>query len=373
MLQIILHLQTRLLLLQTRRLLDFIKSFYIFCDFLINFAACRMLLAASSSCSGTGSGAHIESEEEVIVWHPYHWSIGKKVAAYFEAGRGTRKRKRMKLFVGEVVKYAKPSQPCKRDELYHIMWEDNDNEDYDCNDLKTGVGLFNEMVKLGRLPPQMSPRTKSDSAPYCVLVEGLDYLPLSFLNRSKDKSNSIDFNSKNDVEFKGLCHYLIRQLFRVSIKLTLVADETCFELPLEAPLAKTANGPFRVLIGGIASITAGFEPNSWRFRKHLIVQMDVYACTVRLLADGSDVLLPATTGASSASTSSASASAMSLLPAAAEASSASTSSASASAMSLLPATTGATSASTMSSASASAVTLLLDDICVLVEFVRKHL
>jgi hypothetical protein len=40
---------------------------------------------------------------------------------------------------------------------------------------------------------------------------------------------------------------------------------------------------------------------------------------------------------------------------------------------LLPATTGASSASTMSSASASAVTLLLDDICVLVEFVRKHL
>ena len=69
-------------------------------------------------------------------WATDHHSIGTQVANYFSLPGGR------KLFRGEVVKYAPPSRPRARDQLYHIRWEDGDEENYDESQLQSAVGLF---------------------------------------------------------------------------------------------------------------------------------------------------------------------------------------------------------------------------------------
>jgi len=218
---------------------------------------------------------------------------------------------------------------------------------------------FSDQVNYQTMRP---PSVTTNGAPYNVIVEGIDALPLDFLKRreNQDHDDSIDFNSNDEDDYRLTFRQLTKALILVSTKLTLVAcsptistaAEDTFKLTVEAPIAKTAEGPFRILIGGIASIIADVDPNSWQFRKHLILQMDVNArnvnaCTVRFLADSSIALR---SGYSSASSSSSSASAVALQPVA----------------------TGVSSSSS-SSSSASAVSLLLDDLCVLVNRIREHL
>jgi hypothetical protein len=73
-----------------------------------------------------------------------HASLGRKVASYFQAGR----RGQRKLFFGEITKFAPPSINFdeggneKNDQLYHVSWEDGDEEDYDQQQYEEGLSLY---------------------------------------------------------------------------------------------------------------------------------------------------------------------------------------------------------------------------------------
>jgi len=239
-----------------------------------------------------GLGAPNEQEDEVV-WQNYHWSIGTNVAAYFEVGGRGKKRKRKRLFLGEVVKYAKATENWKDDQLYHILWEDNDEEDYDWDDFKKGRELYNEMVLLRVLPfPKPIPST-SDGAPYCVIVEGKDPLPLHFLRRIENSRHdkSIEFNSNDVEDYQSFFYIVGKETYLESTKLSLVAGapttepaEDTFKLTVEAPMSMKTEGPYRILVGGLCSIPQGFETDSWQFRKHLILQIEGLACTMRVLS-----------------------------------------------------------------------------------------
>jgi hypothetical protein len=92
-------------------------------------------------------------DEEPIEWTTNHPKIGARVAAHFDVDdvddsgsaskKGGKRRKVKKVFCGTVKKYAPESAPGENDELFHIQWDDGDEEDYDVNDLKRGEELFN--------------------------------------------------------------------------------------------------------------------------------------------------------------------------------------------------------------------------------------
>lgn len=102
--------------------------------------------SSSSAATGTSSASKAkkprtqkdndEDDAGNDSWTTDHHSIGTQVANYFSLPGGR------KLFRGEVVKYAPPSRPRARDQLYHIRWEDGDEEDYDESQLQSAVGLF---------------------------------------------------------------------------------------------------------------------------------------------------------------------------------------------------------------------------------------
>jgi hypothetical protein len=82
------------------------------------------------------------NDDPVDNWQSDHTSIGTKVAAYFEVGsKGQRK-----LYSGEVVKYAPPSSSRAKDQLYHIIWEDDDEEDYDQKQLDAAIQLYHDQT-----------------------------------------------------------------------------------------------------------------------------------------------------------------------------------------------------------------------------------
>lgn len=72
-----------------------------------------------------------------IDWTTQHESIGTKIAAYFPPDKCP--------YYGEVVKYAAPSKPGKNDQLYHIIYNDGDEEDYDEKEYQAGIRLYNEL------------------------------------------------------------------------------------------------------------------------------------------------------------------------------------------------------------------------------------
>lgn len=242
-----------------------------------------------------------ESGDDIIVWNPNDWCIGTNVAAYFEeeVPRKGEKRKRTKLFTGKVVDFAKASRFGMGDDydaLFHIRWEDNDSQDYDFWELEKAKKLFTRQVQIGKLPYPKSNPTTFDGGPYCVMIEGMASLPLHFLKFDKHKGHddSIQFNSNDEEDCRYLFDYVESQLFLVSTKVTLMpgaptistAAGDSFALTVEAPLSKTANGPFRALLGGLAWIAVEVEPNSWDFRAEVIYQITVKGgITVRLLAD----------------------------------------------------------------------------------------
>ena len=49
------------------------------------------------------------------------------------------------IFYGRVVKYAPPSSDTENDELFHILWDDGDSQDYDAEELKAGVALYESL------------------------------------------------------------------------------------------------------------------------------------------------------------------------------------------------------------------------------------
>lgn len=80
--------------------------------------------------------ASLDESNDVIKWTTNHESIGLKVAKYFPIDNSKI------LYKGEVTKYAPPSKPEVGDELYHIVYEDGDEEDYTALDLTRFRKLF---------------------------------------------------------------------------------------------------------------------------------------------------------------------------------------------------------------------------------------
>ena len=79
------------------------------------------------------------NEEEWLFEHP---SIGTKVAGIFQKASRKSRSKTSTVFYGEVTKFLSESGENERDELYHILWEDGDEEDYDTCDLTEGVRRY---------------------------------------------------------------------------------------------------------------------------------------------------------------------------------------------------------------------------------------
>ena len=79
------------------------------------------------------------NEEEWLFEHP---SIGTKVAGIFQKASRKSRNKTSTVFYGEVTKFLSESGENERDELYHILWEDGDEEDYDTCDLTEGVRRY---------------------------------------------------------------------------------------------------------------------------------------------------------------------------------------------------------------------------------------
>eukprot|EP01039_Chlorochromonas_danica_P008040 gene8040-8870_t len=73
------------------------------------------------------------------VWLTDHSSVGKEVAAYFPHPKVRNKKI---LYKGHVTKYSPPTSKSENDELYHILWEDGDEEDYDAGQLEAAHQLF---------------------------------------------------------------------------------------------------------------------------------------------------------------------------------------------------------------------------------------
>ena len=87
-------------------------------------------------------------KEEKITWSKKHVSVGTKVANFFETGKG--KKGTVKKYYGKVTKHAGESSLGAKDELYHIVWDDGDEEDYDLKDLKSGEKKYKTFLKENR-------------------------------------------------------------------------------------------------------------------------------------------------------------------------------------------------------------------------------
>jgi len=98
---------------------------------------------------------------DLTPWTEDHESVGLKVASYFynlddldkltdyqivrlpdpntsvpKNNKRPVKLPRKDLFIGTITKYAPPSGPDENDALYHVVWEDGDEQDYDYNELQ---------------------------------------------------------------------------------------------------------------------------------------------------------------------------------------------------------------------------------------------
>ena len=69
------------------------------------------------------------------VWTTEHSSVGTIVSGIFQSTNGR------KIFHGTVVKYSECTDKRLKDELYHILWQDGDEQDWDRIELKNGMEL----------------------------------------------------------------------------------------------------------------------------------------------------------------------------------------------------------------------------------------
>jgi hypothetical protein len=104
----------------------------------------------------------VEDDDEEVEWVLAHSSVGSNVAAVFF----DKNSQKDKIFVGKVTKYAKESVPGSADELYHILWQDGDEEDYDTTQLTEGMSCYIKNVvsseQEGTASASSSTRTRYD-------------------------------------------------------------------------------------------------------------------------------------------------------------------------------------------------------------------
>ena len=93
-------------------------------------------------------------------WVTDHESVGTRVAAYFPSTSGTRK----KLFTGIVVRYCPPTSTEEGDQLYHVIWEDLDEQDYDESELVSGKALYAENGKPSSVSKSAEKKKSSTSS-----------------------------------------------------------------------------------------------------------------------------------------------------------------------------------------------------------------
>jgi len=105
-------------------------------------------------------------KENNVEWTENHINVGAKVAQLFmvaekELGNYSmasmmsplkkckNPNKEVQIHcIGDVKRYAPPSSPSSNDHLYHIVWEDGDEQDYDEGEFQAGVMLFNSLPVL---------------------------------------------------------------------------------------------------------------------------------------------------------------------------------------------------------------------------------
>jgi cold shock CspA family protein len=78
------------------------------------------------------------------------------VAAAAAGGGGAQK-----IFVGKVVKYCPPSSSRSKDQLYHILWEDGDEADYDEYDYQKGKKIFRSIQETKEQEMKQKKREKA--------------------------------------------------------------------------------------------------------------------------------------------------------------------------------------------------------------------
>lgn len=78
-------------------------------------------------------------DSDKIRWTETHESIGTNVAARFFP---TQSQKRGRIYFGVVKQFAPESSSGKKDQLYHIVWQDGDEQDYDEEELAAGKALY---------------------------------------------------------------------------------------------------------------------------------------------------------------------------------------------------------------------------------------
>eukprot|EP01038_Epipyxis_sp_PR26KG_P010039 gene10039-13497_t len=102
----------------------------------------------TNKSNGSNSKPKSNAAVEEIQWTSSHAIIGKRVAQYFEIRLGKEKSSKygLKPFFGTVLKYAPPSKPRLRDQIYHIAWEDGDECDYDETELTKGLQLADSLI-----------------------------------------------------------------------------------------------------------------------------------------------------------------------------------------------------------------------------------
>jgi hypothetical protein len=84
---------------------------------------------------------HSEEEngdEEEVQWITEHESIGMNVMALFSVKKNLKRKK----FQGKVTRFLPESRRGAKDELYHIVWEDNDECDYNTQEFKAGRKMY---------------------------------------------------------------------------------------------------------------------------------------------------------------------------------------------------------------------------------------
>lgn len=81
-------------------------------------------------------------ESDVIEWSEYHASINTNVAAFFDESDTCSGCKSKKLYFGKIVKYARASTERANDQLYHVLWEDGDEQDFDEQEYQEAMQLY---------------------------------------------------------------------------------------------------------------------------------------------------------------------------------------------------------------------------------------
>ena len=88
-----------------------------------------------------------EEGEDDPVWTMHHHSVGKRVAQHFVApGSGRAGKQSFEVYGGTVAVYAPPSAPRAKDQLYHIVWDDADEQDFDEGEFQHGLALLDSLM-----------------------------------------------------------------------------------------------------------------------------------------------------------------------------------------------------------------------------------